>query len=86
MLTPEEIINSYYLEVRCKLLEIAAIYDRYDRAKDGQNNQGVDDDPRLAKCKKALALLCDDAVRGNRAEQIALIFSDAPYQPGKFEE
>jgi len=86
MLNPEEIVNLYYLEVRCKLLEIAAIYDRYDRSKNLEPVQAIDDDPRLAKCKEALELLCNDNITNNRAEQIALIFSDAPYQPGKFEE
>ena len=29
---PDEVLDSYFLEARCQLLEIAAMLDRYDRA------------------------------------------------------
>lgn len=76
MLTPVDVVNEYYLEVRCKLLEIAAIMDRYDRAVQRGEGEAVDDDPRLAQCREALALLNRPQEEADRAEQVALIFTD----------
>lgn len=85
MLTPPQVIDEYYLEVRCKLLEIAAIMDRYDRAKERDPSAAIDDDPRLAKCRASLEVLLDADTTPNRAEQVALVFSDPAYAPGAFE-
>jgi hypothetical protein len=86
MLTPSQVVDEYYLEVRCKLLEIAAIMDRYDRAKERDPSAAIDDDPRLAKCKASLeVLLAAPPADANRAEQVALVFSDPAYAPGAFE-
>ncbi|MHC4995635.1 MAG: hypothetical protein ACYTGQ_11340 [Planctomycetota bacterium] len=85
MLTPSQVVDEYYLEVRCKLLEIAAIMDRYDRAKERDPGGAIDDDPRLAKCSDALAVLTSPQTEANRAEQVALVFSDPAYAPGAFE-
>ena len=71
-MTAEQVLNTYYLEVRCKLLEMAAIFDRYDRA-DGPHDT---DDPRWQKCRQALDVLSASQAQPNRAEQIGLIFSD----------
>ena len=73
-LTPEEVLQNHSLEVRCKLLEIAAIYDRYQRA--GGEQPTASDDPRLARCTRALKLLSEYQEKPDRAEQIALMFSD----------
>ncbi len=75
MLSPREVIDAYYLDVRCKVLEIAAILDRHDRAA-AQAPEEAGGDPRLARCHEALALLNAPQLTPNRAEQIALIFSD----------
>lgn len=76
MLTPKQVIDEYYLEVRCKLLEIAAIMDRYDRACQRNPAAAPEDDARLKKCRQSLAILHQPQADPNRAEQVALVFSD----------
>jgi hypothetical protein len=73
-LNPEEVLDLYYLEIRCKLLEIAASYDRYQRA--GGADPATAPDPRLTRCTRALELLSGPSETPDRAEQIALLFSD----------
>ena len=73
-LEPEEVLGNYYLEVRCKLLEIAAIHDRFQRA--GGGDPAASTDRRLVRCQQALKLLADGNETPDRAERIALIFSD----------
>jgi hypothetical protein len=63
-------LDRYFLEARCKLLDLAAILDRIGR---GQDAPGVDDDPRLEKIRQALEVLHDRS--GGRAERIQQIFS-----------
>jgi len=81
MLTAYRVLDEYDLDVRCKLLEIAAILDRYER---GGGDAARDDDQRLARCREALALLTKPQPQPDRAEQIALIFSD-PVHPAPSE-
>ena len=76
MLTPRQVIDAYYLEVRCKLLEIVAIMDRYDRACQREPAAAPEDDARLKKCRQSLSILNQPQAEANRAEQIALVFSD----------
>ena len=66
-----EILNRVFLEVRARLLEVAASLDRLDRA-DGT----VEDDPRLARIRQALSVL--EGRQPDRAEQIQRLFS-LPY-------
>ncbi|MCI0464822.1 MAG: hypothetical protein L0Z62_48480 [Gemmataceae bacterium] len=63
-------LDRYFLEARCKLLDVAAILDRIDRG-------GAQlDDPRLAKVRQALAILHDtSAGESDRAEQLQQLFS-----------
>ena len=75
-LTPEEVLDFHYLEVRCKLLEIAAILDRYQRAGGGDPTQS--NDLKLERCTRALSLLAEGSSIPDRAETIALLFSDTP--------
>lgn len=76
MLKPAEVINQYYLEIRCKTLELAAILDRFDRAQRYAPDHAAKDDPGLVRCRKALEMLTEPSPNGDRAEQIALLFSD----------
>lgn len=69
-LSAKEVLDRYFLETRCKLLEIAATLDRVDRADGGES---ILDDPRRQKVNQALELLKED--RGDRAEQLQLLFS-----------
>lgn len=68
-----EVLNREFLEVRARLLHIAASLDRLDRA-DGS----VTSDLRLEKIRQALAILSGD--ESDRAEKIQLLFS-RPYEP-----
>ena len=69
-LTAPEVLNREFLEIRCKILELAAAFDRLHRAEGS-----VADDPRLAKLREALAAVLDEP--DNRAEQVQMIFSRA---------
>jgi hypothetical protein len=70
-----EILDQHYLEVRCKLLEVAATLDRIERADDDGR---VKRDPRLDLFRQALDILASDGF--DRAERIQLLFSDQ-YDP-----
>lgn len=71
-----EALDRYFLDARCKLLEVAAILDRIGR---GTGAAGVDPDPRVQKIRQALEVLKDQS--GGRAERIQQIFS-LEYEPG----
>ena len=49
-LTAPEVLNREFLEIRCKILELAAAFDRLNRA-DGS----VIEDPRLARLREAVS-------------------------------
>ena len=63
-------LDAYFLEARCKLLDVAGILDRIGR---GSQVNGLAADPRLAKIRQALEVLQDQS--GGRAERIQQIFS-----------
>jgi len=63
-------LEQYFLEARCKLLDLAAILDRVGR---GEHVGVAESDPRVARIDKALGVLLSDAT--NKAELIQQIFS-----------
>ena len=63
-------LDAYFLEARCKLLDLAAILDRIGR---GAGSAEVDGDPRLTRIRQALEVLHDES--SDRAEHIQQIFS-----------
>jgi hypothetical protein len=63
-------LDTYFLEARSKLLDVAAILDRIDR---GAGAEGLGDDPRLAKLRRALSIIADGG--DGRAERLQKIFS-----------
>jgi hypothetical protein len=63
-------LDTYFLEARARLLDLAAILDRIGR---GQGYGGLAEDPRLVKIRQALEVLHDES--GGRAERIQQIFS-----------
>jgi len=67
-LTAQQILDREYLEIRAKLLEIAASLDRIQRA-----HGDTADDRRSHLIAQAIQVLADD--EGNRAEKIQLLFS-----------
>ena len=56
MLSPKETLDTYYLEARRDLLEVAALLDRYDQAvlRDGQK---ADDERKLQILREAMSCL-----------------------------
>lgn len=65
-------LEKYYLEARCRLLDLAAILDRVDRG------GGLVADPRLARIRESLVLL--QTAQVGRAEKIQTLFSQ-DYDP-----
>ena len=63
-------LDTFFLEARCRLLDLAAILDRIDR---GAESGKVKADPRLERIRQALEVLHDQS--GGRAERIQQIFS-----------
>ena len=67
-----EVLDREFLEIRAKILEIAASLDRFDR---GEGS--VEDDPRRAQIADGIAILRDG--ESGRAQQVQLLFS-LPYE------
>jgi hypothetical protein len=74
MATPmaaQAVLDREFLEIRAKLLELAASFDRLERG-----GAAPADDSRMKLIRQGLKVLLDET--GDRAEQIQLIFS-RPY-------
>jgi hypothetical protein len=69
-LPADKALDSYFLEARSKLLDLAAILDRIGRGS-GASTAGLD--PRLDRIRKALEILHDQS--GGRAERVQQVFS-----------
>ena len=65
-----EVLDHDFLETRCKILEIAAILDRIDRA---PARHGEHPDPRLGQLRQAVEALLEPGP--GRAETVQHIFS-----------
>ena len=70
MFDAEAVLSREQFKIRAKLIEIAAILDRIDRA-----NGEVDDDPRMMEIRKSLEVLFGPNNDGNRAAEIQMIYS-----------
>lgn len=66
------VLNKEFLEIRAKLLDVAASLDRLDRAAGD-----VKTDPRWLKLQQAIEILSGG--QNNRAEQLQQLFS-LPYE------
>jgi hypothetical protein len=71
MLKAEDHLDREFLEIRRRLVDIAAALDRIDGA-DGADQ--LDSDPRIAKLHQAVHLLTDG--QPDRAERVQMMFSD----------
>ena len=69
-MSADQVLDREYLEIRAKLLEVAASLDRLDRGPGC-----VDEDPRVQQFREALKMILNS--RDDRAEQLQLIFSRA---------
>ena len=65
----QKVLDQTYLEMRCRLLDLAALLDRIDRG------GGAAEDPRLARTIEGLGVV---AGQRDRAEKIQVLFSQ-PY-------
>jgi hypothetical protein len=63
-------LDTYFLEARSKLLDLAAILDRIGRGRDAA---ALEADPRMEKIRGALEVLHDRS--GGRAERVQQVFS-----------
>lgn len=72
-MTAGEILDREFLEVRAKILELAASMDRLQRA-----GGAAPGDERVEKIRQALAVV--GGMEGDRAERIQCLFS-LPYLP-----
>ncbi|MCA9096784.1 MAG: hypothetical protein KDA36_00285 [Planctomycetaceae bacterium] len=70
-LTAAGVLDRHFLEVRGRILELAAIFDRLDRGTGVENAQA---DPRLEQLKEGVKLLLSEGT--GRAEKIQMLFSD----------
>lgn len=66
-MTRQQVLDMYFMDARCKLIDLAAFLDRVDHATGSP-------DFRLEAFRKALSALNSD--QSNRAEQVLLSFSD----------
>jgi hypothetical protein len=62
-------LDQFFLDARCRLLDVAAILDRVDR---GADAAAAAADPRMARIRQAVEILLAGP---GRAEQIQKIFS-----------
>ena len=67
LLSAPEVLNREFLEIRCKILDMAAAFDRLDRA-DGPLGRSAS-----GTIAQALSLVLEQT--GDRAEQVQMIFS-----------
>ncbi|MFG0268232.1 MAG: hypothetical protein ACF8AM_24210 [Rhodopirellula sp. JB055] len=74
MQKPQEVLDSYYLEARCQLLEIAALLDRFDRSCESDVDRP--DDGRIDLMYESLTLLSQREGTANRSERLLNLFSD----------
>ena len=72
-MSAQMVLDRYFLEMRCKVLDVAAGLDRLAQAPGFERVSG---DQRLSKLKEAVSVLLDTGT--DRAERIQMIFSD-PY-------
>ena len=74
----KQILDREFLELRAKILELAASFDRLDRAQeDDESGTDISSDPRLAKLAEGVSIL-NSIGSADRAERVQMLFS-LPY-------
>lgn len=74
-LTQRQLIDMYFLDMRAKVLDLAAFLDRMDRAAD----RSAEDDFRLVALRQALHALGEETPR--RAYEVQMLLSDPTTTP-----
>ena len=75
-MSAKEVVETYFLENRARLLDIAAFLDRIDRAGDRDEGKA---DFRYRSFRRALRLLVEG--QGDRTKALLLSFSDLSREP-----
>ena len=70
-MTRQQVLDLYFMDARCKLIEIAAFIDRVERA-------SGDEDFRMTEFRKAMREL---EAKSGRAEKVLLALSDPSNEP-----
>ena len=78
MLTADKVLDHYFLDTRCMLVEIAAVLDRFDRAAEREPGCAASEDDRLDRIYQALTLLAEREATADRSERLLNLFSDLP--------
>ncbi|HEY3242646.1 MAG TPA: hypothetical protein VGM03_04765 [Phycisphaerae bacterium] len=73
--TGATVLDRHYIEIRHRLLDLAAALDRIDRAREPA---AISSDARLKRIRAALHILTNGG--SDRAERVQLLFSE-PYDP-----
>ncbi len=76
MLSAPQVLDQYYLDTRCLLLEVAAVLDRLDAAVEREGSSGIEADPRFERIRTALDMLADREATPDRSERFLRLFSD----------
>lgn len=71
--TAQSVLDAHYLEIRAKLLEVAAVLDRIDRAAESSSPLSGQATQRREQIADAIEILLGDSA--NRAESIQQLFS-----------
>jgi hypothetical protein len=75
MLSPQKTLDTYYLEARRDLLEVAAMLDRYDEAVKRDGAKAVDESKKDSLLQAMNLLSQPDLPQANRAEQLLVHFA-----------
>ena len=75
MLSSKQTLDTYFLEARRDLLEVAALLDRYDESVSREGHKAKDES-KLESLREAMQLLAKpDHIKSNRAEQLLTHFA-----------
>jgi hypothetical protein len=77
MQTPKDVLDTYYLEVRCMLLETAAFMDRYDAAVVREGTPAADEG-KLECLRHALKTLADPDANDTRTKTLLELYTAVP--------
>tara|TARA_B100001057_G_scaffold256822_1_gene257050 strand:+ start:1967 stop:2203 length:237 start_codon:yes stop_codon:yes gene_type:complete len=75
MLSPQKTLDTYYLEARRDLLEVAAMLDRYDEAVKRDGAEAQDESQRQSLLEAMELLSQSEHPEANRAEQLLVHFA-----------
>lgn len=73
MMNTKSLLDRYFLECRCQVLELAATLDRLDRAPDASPQAS---DGRLSEIRQAIGILAGPSSMPNRTERILMLLAD----------